>query len=138
MCFSTFFPTKASVSQTEGRRFKSSFLNWNPLQPPLGCNFAIWAAILAEIFERSHVSGQGVAEAFIDAAVRELDLALPANTRTFLAEALMRWIHLYRLQQGESKILRHVLVLEEAHNILSPRADSGVENLYRELRSFGH
>lgn len=189
----------------------ASPLFWNPLQPPPGCDFPTWVSILAEIFERSHVGGQGVAEIFIDAAIKEretakdglegdfyptlttirdrilrsretgrkalwrdsclrilrtfsfgpladslnsnrsssleavlntsavieLDLALPANTRTFIAEALMRWIHLYRLNQGESGNLRHLIVLEEAHNILSQRSDSGVENLYRELRSFG-
>jgi len=185
-------------------------LNWNPLQPPPGTDFATWSAILAEIFERSHVGGQGVAEIFIEACLHEhngdtaasaplcpilsdvrdrvertrqtgrralwrdsclrilrtftcgplakalnsrngillndllqqptvveLDLSLPANIRTFLSEAMLRWIHLFRLSQGETQEPRHMIILEEAHNILRQDTNSGAENLYRELRSFG-
>lgn len=46
-----------------------------------------------------------------------LDLELPKAVRAFFTETVLRWIHLYRLGQGESDRLRHVLVLEEAHNI---------------------
>lgn len=187
-------------------------LHWNPLHPPPGSEFSTWVSILAEIFEHSHVGGQGVAEIFIEAAlleyqsrsspderkpyiptmqdirdrilrtrasgrkalwrdsclrilrtmtlgplssslntqesvsfekvlasntILELDLALPANIRTFLTESIIRWIHLCRLHQGESSNLKHVLILEEAHNVLKYNQASGFENLFRELRSFG-
>lgn len=73
----------------------------------------------------------------------ELDREMPDDLRTFFSEILMRWIHLYRLQQGESESLRHVLCIEEIHNLFldSKHKDSfaadPVETLFRELRGFG-
>ena len=74
--------------------------------------------------------------------VLELDLGMPKTVRTFFTEAILRWIHLYRLSQGETDQVRHVLVLEEAHNIFPQRLahelpNGGLENVYREIRSFG-
>ena len=191
-------------------------LSWNPLRPPPGTDLHTYIQILCEILERSHVSGQGVADVFAEHAaaefeardgdpeekgyptlrdvrlrversratgrkalwresclrilrtftfgpvmesfnarlpvklerllrepvVLELDLALPHNVRTFFAEVVLRWIHLYRLHHGETAGLRHVLILEEAHNVFgNPAWNSqhlpGLENIYREIRSFG-
>jgi hypothetical protein len=69
----------------------------------------------------------------------ELDMSMPKNLRTFFTEAIIRWIHLYRLGQGESSRLRHVLVLEEVHNLVSGKSDvdNSLESVFRELRSFG-
>ena len=74
--------------------------------------------------------------------ILELDLELPKTVRSFLTEVILRWIHLYRLSQGETEKLRHVLILEEAHNIFPLRhtndaPNGGLENVYREIRSFG-
>src|SRR5205823_8547634 len=46
----------------------------------------------------------------------ELDRELPKPLRVFFSEIILRWIHLYRLAQGETDELRHVTVLEEVHN----------------------
>ena len=71
----------------------------------------------------------------------ELDMELPKALRVFFSEMMLRWIHLYRLGQGETDKLRHVLFLEEVHNLF---AESGMyqtagslENVYREIRGFG-
>lgn len=74
--------------------------------------------------------------------VLELDMGLPSDLRIFFSEVLFRWIHLYRLHQGETKQTRHLLVLEEAHNLLESNSyKSDVHNhlqtLLRELRGFG-
>ncbi|MCF8070067.1 MAG: ATP-binding protein [Desulfobacterales bacterium] len=75
--------------------------------------------------------------------VLELDFEMPKPLRVFFTEVILRWIHLYRLSQGETKTLRHVLFLEEAHNLF---VESGfyrnislnsIENVYREIRAFG-
>jgi predicted transcriptional regulator len=72
----------------------------------------------------------------------ELDQEMPKPLRIFFMELIIRFIHLYRLSQGESEKLRHVLFLEEIHNIFQKikyekdRIDS-LENVYREIRSFG-
>jgi len=72
----------------------------------------------------------------------ELDQELPKPLRVFLSDILLRWIHLYRLGQGETDRLRHVTFLEEVHNLF-PRsqaehqATNSLENVFREIRSFG-
>jgi len=74
--------------------------------------------------------------------VLELDQELPKPLRVFLSDLLLRWIHLYRLGQGETDRLRHVTFLEEVHNLF-PRSLSehqttnSLENIFREIRSFG-
>ena len=196
---------------TVGRDVRPIF--WNPLRPPPRISVHTWITILSEVLEKSHVSGQGVADILMehisrafevreresdypnfhdvresvgrvtykgrrqlwqDSCLRilrsltfgpataalnhrepahlenllneqvifELDQELPKNLRVFLVEVLFRWIHLFRLGQGETGKLRHVLVLEEVHNLF-PRSSfefqsaSGLENVFRELRSFG-
>lgn len=43
-------------------RSTNSALSWNPLRPPPGVAFQTWISTVAESLERSHISGQGVAE----------------------------------------------------------------------------
>ena len=73
--------------------------------------------------------------------VFELDLEMPKPLRTFFSEIILRWIHLYRVSQGEAQQLRHVLFLEEAHNLFAEagfyKETNSLENVYREIRSFG-
>lgn len=194
-------------------------LQWNPLQPPPGIGYQTWMYIVAEVLEKSHLSGPGTADVLIEVfdrlfvrngwdkpgqkvkrlptfqqalfevqsgkftgrrmlwrdtcmrilrtftlgvaaktfnttspnsltklllqpTVLEIDYELPKPLRTFVSELILRWVHLYRLRQGESNKLRHVLVFEEAHNMMpSGRGDSShshsLETLLREIRSFG-
>lgn len=196
----------------------SPFL-WNPLRPPPNIHPQTWIQILSDVLEKTHVSGQGVADVLAELAdaefdakgfysqsnrekaypsffdlkgrlerlrysgrralwrdsclrilrtftfgpaantfnagyplkledlldrpvILELDLELPKTVRSFFTETVLRWIHLHRLGQGETGALRHVLVLEEAHNIFPVPAygespNGGLENVYREIRSFG-
>lgn len=192
-------------------------LNWNPLRAPPGIDVQTWIAVVAESLERSHVSGQGVADVFmnlVDEAfsrkgfydgeqneypnffdaqnllltksykgrrqlwsdscqrilrsftfgtalhsfnarnpvklekllhqhvIIELDQELPKPLRVFFSDMLLRWLHLYRLGMGEKPWLKHVLLLEEVHNLL-PRSSyekqttNSLENVFREVRSFG-
>ena len=202
---------------TVGRKARP--FQWNPLRPPPGVHPQTWIQILSDVLEKTHVSGQGVADVLAELAdtefeakgfyskdsiameypnffdlrnrlerqrysgrkalwrdsclrilrtftfgpasetfnaripvkleefllypvVFELDLELPKTVRAFFTETILRWIHLYRLGQGESDKLRHILVLEEAHNIFPVPAfgespNGGLENVYREIRSFG-
>jgi hypothetical protein len=73
--------------------------------------------------------------------ILELDLELPKPLRIFFSEMILRWIHLYRLIQGETEKLRHVLFLEEAHNLFTQsgfyKETNSLENVYREIRAFG-
>lgn len=75
--------------------------------------------------------------------ILELDQEMPKPLRIFFMELIIRFIHLYRLSQGETDSkTRHVLFLEEIHNLFQKtkyekdKIDS-LENVYREIRSFG-
>ncbi|MBI4328209.1 MAG: DUF87 domain-containing protein [Chloroflexi bacterium] len=48
-----------------GRKTDASF-HWNPLRAPPGVHPQTWIAIVAEALEKSHISGQGVADVMID------------------------------------------------------------------------
>jgi len=73
--------------------------------------------------------------------ILELDLEMPKALRMFFSEMILRWIHLYRLSKGETDKLKHVLFLEEVHNLFAHTSfnkdNSSIENLYREIRGFG-
>lgn len=81
-------------------------------------------------------------ELFEKPVILELDQEMPKPLRIFFMELIVRFIHLYRLSQGESEKLRHVLFLEEIHNLFQKtrydkeKIDS-LESVYREIRSFG-
>jgi len=74
--------------------------------------------------------------------ILELDQEMSKPLRTFFTEIILRFIHLYRLSQGETDKLRHVLFLEEVHNLFpkskyEQEANTSLEYVYREIRAFG-
>jgi len=73
--------------------------------------------------------------------ILELDLEMPKPLRVFFSELILRWIHLFRISQGETEDPRHVLFLEEAHNLFTNskfnQEANSLENIYREIRAFG-
>ena len=187
---------------------------WNPFRAPPNTDPFMWVSTIAEVLEKSHVSGAGVASLFnkiygsifkkleshpdfhpnfydglqsLDKmkvyarefmwkqtalrifssftsgnvsksfnsrtpikleeilekpVILELDMEMPKPLRVFFSEIILRWIHLYRLGQGENDKLRHVFFLEEVHNLfpktrIERETFSSLENVYRELRAFG-
>jgi hypothetical protein len=81
-------------------------------------------------------------ELLLRPTIIELDQELPKPLRVFLSDILLRWIHLYRLGQGETDDLRHVTFLEEVHNLfprslVEKQATNSLENVFREIRGFG-
>jgi len=72
----------------------------------------------------------------------ELD-ALSSDDKKFLTEAMLLWIYEFRKNQGETPELRHVLIVEEAHNILSKKKEKSeggetiMETILRMIRKFG-
>ena len=70
-------------------------------------------------------------------AILELD-SLANAEKVFFIESLMVWIHHFRLTEQQREILKHVIIVEEAHNILdSAEKDSVINNLMREIRELG-
>jgi len=74
--------------------------------------------------------------------VLELD-ALTNADKTFLIEALLLWIHHYRMAQDQRETFKHAIVIEEAHHILLRKKQeaTGEETitdvLLREIRELG-
>ena len=71
--------------------------------------------------------------------VLELD-ALTQTDKAFLSEALLLWIHHYRMQEGGRETLKHLIVIEEAHHVLK-EVPTGTESIMevtlREIRELG-
>ncbi len=73
--------------------------------------------------------------------ILELD-ALTSADKTFLIEALLLWIHHYRLAQGRRETFKHALIIEEAHHILLRRTagrggEAITDTILREIRELG-
>lgn len=74
--------------------------------------------------------------------ILELD-TLPDDDKTFLTEAIILWLYHYRKQEAGRETFKHLLVIEEAHHILSSGKEKQlgketiVERVIREIREFG-
>jgi len=73
--------------------------------------------------------------------ILELD-ALADSDKTFLIEALLLWIHHYRLSIRRREKFEHAIVIEEAHHILLRKkqefmGEAITDVILREIREFG-
>lgn len=72
--------------------------------------------------------------------ILELD-SLSNADKTLITEALLLWIHHYRMAQGERETFKHAILIEEAHHILRKQAGGGAEaiteTILREIRELG-
>lgn len=71
--------------------------------------------------------------------ILELD-ALTNADKTFLIEALMLWIHHYRLQEPQREVFKHAILIEEAHHVLLRKKASKetiMDVILREIRELG-
>jgi DNA-binding MarR family transcriptional regulator len=83
-----------------------------------------------------------LSELFKENVVLELD-ALTNSDKTFFIEAVLLWIHHYRLAEKHREIFKHAIVIEEAHHILLRKKQevTGTETItdiiLREIRELG-
>jgi hypothetical protein len=74
--------------------------------------------------------------------ILELD-ALTQQDKVFFAEAILLWIHHYRMAESRRETFKHAILIEEAHHILSQErrslvgGQSVMEITFREIREFG-
>ena len=74
--------------------------------------------------------------------ILELD-ALTQSDKVFFVQALLLWIHHYRMSQPIREDFKHAIVIEEAHHILSNErhalvgGQSVMDITFREIREFG-
>lgn len=74
--------------------------------------------------------------------ILELD-SLTNSDKTFLIEAMLLWIHHYRMGQPDRETFKHALVIEEAHHILLRKKqevygeEAVTDIILREIRELG-
>jgi len=74
--------------------------------------------------------------------ILELD-ALTQSDKVFFVQALLLWIHHYRMAEPTREQFKHAIVIEEAHHIFSGErrslvgGQSVMEITFREIREFG-
>lgn len=92
-----------------------------------------------------HVTDTGDNSCFVSMLDRQtiLELDSLANSdKSFLAQAMLLWIHQFRMAQRGRGTLKHAIVIEEAHHILMKKRYDGagetiVEVVLREIRELG-
>jgi len=85
---------------------------------------------------RNHV---GIEELLKKNVIMELD-ALTNTDKTFFIEALLLWIHHYRLAEGDREQFKHCILVEEAHHLFMKREvinERTTETIMREIRELG-
>ena len=74
--------------------------------------------------------------------ILELD-ALTQSDKVFFIQALLLWVHHYRMVEGQRETFKHAILIEEAHHVLSGErrslvgGQSVMEITFREIREFG-
>ena len=86
---------------------------------------------------------RGLLSTFPISPKQRTSTALTNADKTFLIEALLLWIHHYRMAQPQREAFKHAIVIEEAHHILLRKKQevTGEETvtdvLLREIRELG-
>jgi hypothetical protein len=83
-----------------------------------------------------------VEELLKENAIFELD-SLTNSDKTFFIEALLLWIHHYRMSEGQRETFKHAIIIEEAHHILLRKKqemtgeEAVTDIILREIRELG-
>lgn len=91
---------------------------------------------IANVLTGNSISLQELLERSV---IFELD-ALTDADKTFIIEALLLWVHQYRMQQPGREHFRHAMLIEEAHHILLKHRQSRetvTDVILREIRELG-
>jgi len=103
---------------------------------------AISTICFGEMNRLTNTGNQSIEQLLNKKVILELD-ALTQSDKIFFIEALLLWIHHYRLQEKERESFKHAVIIEEAHHILSGEkanlvgGESVMETTFREIREFG-
>ena len=70
--------------------------------------------------------------------ILELD-GLSDTDKTFIIGSLLLWIYFYRMQEPEREVLKHMIVIEEAHHLLlrTNKEEDITDVMMREIRELG-
>jgi len=84
------------------------------------------------------LKGYSIPELLNKKAVLELD-GLSGSDQAFVIGSLLLWIYHYRMRQPEREILKHFIIIEEAHHLfLKTRKEEDIADIImREIRELG-
>lgn len=134
------YPTFNLVKQYQKKNFFKGRMEWWSQTAKRILENLTYAGGLGPVLNNSQKTN--IKALLKEDVVLELD-RLSNDDKTFLTEALLLWIYEYRKNQGETKELRHVIIIEEAHNILSKAkerkagGETVMETTLRMIRKFG-
>jgi hypothetical protein len=103
---------------------------------------AISTICFGEMNRLTNTSNQQIEQLLNEKVILELD-ALTQSDKIFFIEALLLWVHHYRLKEKDRETFKHAVIVEEAHHILSSEkasltgGESIMETTFREIREFG-
>jgi len=130
------YPTMSDVLEwIKGYKAKGREINW--LASTLRTVASLCFGEMGKVINvRSHV---GIEELLKKNVIMELD-ALTNTDKTFFIEALLLWIHHYRLAEGDRERFKHCILVEEAHHLFMKREaarERTTETIMREIRELG-
>jgi len=84
------------------------------------------------------IKGYPIPDLLNKKVILELD-GLSASDQAFVIGSLLLWIYHYRMQQPEREILKHFIIIEEAHHLfLKTRVEEDIADvIMREIRELG-
>lgn len=82
--------------------------------------------------------GYPIEELLSKKVILELD-GLSDSDQAFIIGSLLLWIYHYRMRQPEREVLRHFIIIEEAHHLflLDRKEEDIADIIMREIREFG-
>jgi len=103
---------------------------------------AISTICFGEMNRLTNTGNQQIEQLLKEKVILELD-ALTQSDKILFIEALLLWVHHYRLKEKDRETFKHTVIVEEAHHILSSEkasltgGESIMETTFREIREFG-
>jgi hypothetical protein len=130
------YPTMSDVLEwIKGYKAKGREINW--LASTLRTLASLCFGEMGKVINvRNHL---GIEEFLKKNVIMELD-ALTNTDKTFFIEALLLWIHHYRLAEGDREQFKHCILVEEAHHLFMKREaarERTTETIMREIRELG-
>jgi DNA helicase HerA-like ATPase len=88
----------------------------------------------------NHPRPHNMAKLLKQSVILELD-GLTEADKCFVAGSILNWIMEYRRSQQDREVLKHVLIIEEAHHLFRKKAETKPEDItdtiFREVREYG-
>ncbi len=120
--------------QIEGRPIRSREQDWQ-----VSALAVLHRLTTGPVGQLLNCTGPGLTTLLDRPVVLELDALGSESDRALLMHTLLLWLYYHRLSEGKSSSLRHLLVVEEAHNVFLRTKGSQTipDAMIRQMRDLG-